>query len=88
MERSKHPLNLNYDFRDPERFGMNTRHKIHHAYVHRNPFPTYFNIPCNLKPYTTTMHEQENKILKLHNSNTPMVNVFTFYYEWEQDGIT
>ncbi len=28
MERSKDPLNLNYDFRDPESFGVNTRRKI------------------------------------------------------------
>jgi hypothetical protein len=88
MERSKDPLNLNHDFRDPERFGMNTRHKIQHAYVHRNAFPIYFNIQCNLKPYTTTMHEHEKDILKLHNSNTFMVNVLTFYYEWEQEEIT
>lgn len=88
MERSKDPLNLNYHFKDLERFGVNIRQKIQPTDVHRNPFPIYFNIPCNLKPYTTTMHEQENDILKLHNSSTPMVNVLTFYYEWEQKGIT
>jgi hypothetical protein len=88
MERSKDPLNLNYNFKDLERFGVNTKHSIQITDIHRNPFPIYFNIPCNLKPYTTTMHEQENDFLKLHNSSAPMVNVLTFSYEWEQEGIT
>jgi hypothetical protein len=52
MERSKDPLHSNYDFRDPERFGMNTRHKIRHDRFIEIPsqFTLIFHVICSPIP--------------------------------------
>jgi len=69
MGRSKDPLNLNYDFRDPESFGVNTRRKIQPTIEIPSQFTLIFHVIWSLYHYNTWTRKRYLEVTQFKHSH-------------------